>query len=395
MNIFTNTFDSEKYFIAKYFLSSKTTLYDAAWNLAIGQSVGNPNVRSEWETDKLFEDHSCLILADEKELRSKKEGFVEIAFPLINIDLDTDGVSHLLCMLMGGQLDIDIVEKCQLKKLTFPQKTISKYFKGPKFGIKGIRDFVGVPEKPLVGSIIKPKTGISPRILLEMTRQLVEGGVNFIKEDEILSSPSFCRLEDRVPVISEYLKDKNVVYCFAINSDPAYAIERVKQIYALGGRGVHINFWSGLGIYKNIRELDLPIFVHFQKSGDKILTNSKHDHHIDWAVICQLATWMGVDFIHSGMWGGYMSDEETKLKSDLEILQAGGTMPALSCGLHPGLVQALVDRFGNDILLNAGGAVHGHPMGTTAGIKALVQAANGVTDKPEYLAAIEKWGLIK
>lgn len=395
MNIFTKIFDTKKYLVAEYFLSSKTTLWEAAWNLAIGQSVGNPNVRNEWETDQLFEDHSCLILADELDLKSKKEGFVKIAFPLTNIDLETDGVSHLLCMLMGGQLDIDIIEKCQLKKLTFPEETKTKYFKGPKFGIKGIREFVGVPTKPLVGSIIKPKTGMSPMGLLEMTKQLVEGGANFIKEDEILSSPSFCRLEERVPLISEYLKDKNVVYCFAINSDPAYALERVKKVYELGGRGVHINFWSGLGIYKNIRELDLPIFIHFQKSGDKILTNNKHNHHIDWSVICQLATMMGVDFIHSGMWGGYMSDDESKLKEDLKVLQAGGTMPALSCGLHPGLVQALVDRFGNDILLNAGGAVHGHPLGTMAGLKALVQARNNETSGVEYLVAIEKWGLVK
>lgn len=393
MNIFTRKFDTEKYFVAKYFLSSKTTLRDAAWNLAIGQSVGNPNVRNEWETDELFENHSCLILADEEELKTQKSGLVEIAFPVVNIDFDTDGVSHLLCMLMGGQMDIDIIEKCQLKKLTFPE-VVLKHFKGPKFGISGIREYLGIQDRPLVGAIIKPKTGISPHVLLEMTKQLVEGGANFIKEDEILASPSFCRLEDRVPLISEYLKDKKVVYCYAINSDPAHVLDRVKKVYDLGGRGVHINFWSGMGVYKSIRDLDLPMFLHFQKSGDRILTSEKHDYHIDWTVICQLATMMGVDFIHSGMWGGYMSNDEDQLRAALETLQAGNTFPALSCGLHPGLVQAIVTRFGKDVLLNAGGAVHGHPMGTTAGVKALVQAASG-EHGPEYLEAINKWGLVK
>jgi hypothetical protein len=46
------------YYIATYEITSSTNLKDAAWNLAIGQSVGNPNIRNEWETDQLFENHS-------------------------------------------------------------------------------------------------------------------------------------------------------------------------------------------------------------------------------------------------------------------------------------------------------------------------------------------------
>ena len=44
----------DDYFIATYDMSSSKNLKEAAWNLAIGQSVGNPNVRNEWETDELF-----------------------------------------------------------------------------------------------------------------------------------------------------------------------------------------------------------------------------------------------------------------------------------------------------------------------------------------------------
>ena len=57
--IFLNDVDLDQNVIATYFLQSKTTLADAAWNLSIGQSVGNPNVRNEWETDELFIKYSC------------------------------------------------------------------------------------------------------------------------------------------------------------------------------------------------------------------------------------------------------------------------------------------------------------------------------------------------
>ena len=53
----------DKYFVATYEVISKTNLKDAAWNIAIGQSIGNPNNRNKWETDELFENHSCIILS--------------------------------------------------------------------------------------------------------------------------------------------------------------------------------------------------------------------------------------------------------------------------------------------------------------------------------------------
>ena len=390
-NIFRKKVDENKYFKVHYYLKSKTSLRDAAWNLAIGQSVGNPNVRNSWETDELFENNSCIVLDSENRLSKRQKGNVVIAFPVSNIDFSSDGVSHLLCNIMGGQLDIDIIEKCQVNKIEFPESVL-KHFKGPKFGISGMREFTGAHGKPLLGGIVKPKIGISPQILLEMVKEMVAGGVDFIKEDEIMSNPAFCTIEERVPLISEFLKDKKVIYSVCVNADAPHVLERVKRVYELGGNSVHVNFWAGLGIYKSIRELDLPIFLHFQKSGDKILTNEKHDFHIKWDVICYLATLMGADSIHSGMWGGYMNNNEQDLTATLKILRDGNTMPALSCGMHPGLVGGINQRFGIDYMANVGGALHGHPGGTLAGAKAMRQAIDG-DHGIEWDEAIAKWGI--
>ena len=388
--IFKNKEDINQrdYFFVTYFLQSKTTLKDAAWNLAIGQSVGNPNVRNEWETDELFDNHSCIVVNNDN--LEEKSGTVVIAFPVINIDFDTDGVSHLLVNIMGGQLDIDIIEKCHVKDILFPEQVLSK-FKGPKFGIQGIREFTGVQDKPVLGSIIKPKTGITPQVLLEMVKELVEGGVNFIKEDEILSNPSFCKIEDRVPLIMDYLKDKQVIYSVSIHADYPYILDRVKQVHELGGNSVHVNFWCGLGVYKAIRDLDLPIFLHFQKSGDKIFTNRNHDFYIDWIVVCKLAALMGVDFIHAGMIGGYYKWEEEETVDAVKVLNSLGTMPALSCGFHPGLTDWVTSKAGNDYMANVGGAIHGHPNGTVAGATAMRQSIDGNYGN-EYDAAVNKWG---
>jgi len=382
----------KKYFIVEYYLESTKSLKDAAWQLAIGQSVGNPNIRNRWENDELFENYSCLVIESEKNLEKVKQGLVKIAFPIINIDWETDGISHLLVNIMGGQLDIESISKCHIKNITFPESVL-KHFKGPKYGIKGVREYTKVFNKPILGGIIKPKTGITPEVLLEMVKELVEGGVNFIKEDEILSNPSFCPIEERVPLIMDYLKDKNVIYCVSIHSDYPYILDRVKKVYELGGNGVHVNFWCGLGVYKAIRELDLPIFVHFQKSGDKILTNRNHDFYIDWVVISKLAGMMGVDFIHAGMIGGYYKWDEDEVIDSMKELNNWGVVPALSCGFHPGLTDYVTEKVGINYMANVGGAMHGHPEGTLAGAKAMRQAIDKEYSD-EYYQAIDKWGVI-
>ncbi len=388
--------DIIKYIVATYYLESKTTLKDAAWELAIGQSVGNPKVRSKWETEEFFRNHSCLILHEAPELEIKTSGIVNIAFPIANINFHEDGVSQLLCHLMGGQMDIDNIVQCHLLDINFPQwmAVPDGIFGLPKYGISGIRAYTGVKSSPLLGGIIKPKITTSTTVLLDMVKEMVDGGVNFIKEDELMANPAVCPLKDRVKVIAPFLQNKKVIYCFCINGDSPHLLNRVKMVHELGGNGVHVNFWSGMGSYKSIRDLDLPIFLHFQKSGDKILTSVKHSYRIDWKVICKLAGMMGADFIHAGMWGGYMSDDTAELHKVMNILHEWNVMPALSCGMHPGLVNAIRTEFGVDWMANVGGALHGHPRGTWAGTRAMKQAIENSLDGVEYQEAIHKWGLM-
>ena len=368
MKFYREQINSDDYVVATYEMASKTSLRDASWNLAIGQSVGNPNVRNAWETDELFERNSCIILGDEKELKSKTEGIVKIAFPVVNTDWDNDGISHLLCQLMGGQMDIDIITKCRLVDISFP-KCVEDKFSGPKYGITGMREFTGQYDKPLFGSIIKPKIGLTPEQLLDMTKQLVDGGVDFIKEDEILSNPAFCSLEDRTELITDYINNcgRKVVYSFCVNSDPHDILNRVKFVHENGGNGVHLNVWCGLGAYNSVRKLDLPINIHFQKSGDKVFTDASHRFGIDWDVICDIAGLIGVDTIHSGMWGGYSSNDENELRTTLKILRDRNVVPALSCGMNAELIKPINEKFGTDYMANVGGAIHGDSDGTTAG----------------------------
>lgn len=396
INIFNQNLKKDNYFIVKYFLKGKTSVRDAAWNLAIGQSIGNPNTRSIWETEKMFEDHSCIVLHEEKYLSSIKEGIVEIAFPLENINLEEDGISQIICHIAGGQVDILEIEKCCVLDINFPEHIEKKFKLKPAFGIDGFRKFSGVINKPFLGGIIKPKVGMSPEILLEAVKEMVYGGVNFIKEDELLGDPSHCPLKKRVPLITNWLQQnaKNVIYTFCINGDSPYALERANFVAKEGGTGIHINVWSGLGVYRAIRNQNPNLWIHFQKSGDKFFTDKRSPYYIYWPVICKIAGWSGCDSIHAGMIGGYMNQDDQELKDALKVLWNYNIVPALSCGMHPGLVQYINNLLkSNDWMANVGGALHGHPSGALAGGLAMRQAIDKQFEKPEYQTAIKKWGI--
>ena len=390
--------DTEKYFFVTYFIEAKNSLRDAAWNLAIGQSIGNPNNRSVWETDEMFENHSCFILAEEDSLIPIKRGNIKVAFPLCNLNLEEDGISQILCHIAGGQVDILEIQQCHVLDIQLPKSVEDSFRLKPAYGIDGWRKFNGVYDKPFLGGIIKPKVGMGPLVLLEAVKEMVHGGVNFIKEDELLANPQHCPLEQRVPLITSWLKENapNVIYAFCINGDSPYALERANYVSKNGGNAIHINVWSGLGVYRAIRKQNPNLWIHFQKSGDKFFTDKRSPYHIYWPVICKLAGWSGVDSIHAGMIGGYMNQDDEELRDALNVLWSYNIIPALSCGMHPGLVDFINKSINSfDWMANVGGAMHGHPQGTKAGGLAMRQAIDGEFENPEYKAAIEKWGIEK
>ncbi len=52
---------------------------------------------------------------------------------------------------------------------------------------------------PLIGTIVKPSVGLSPEETAELVRQLVDGGIDFIKDDELQADGPHCPFDERVP----------------------------------------------------------------------------------------------------------------------------------------------------------------------------------------------------
>jgi ribulose-bisphosphate carboxylase large chain len=374
--------------VKAYYRLESSEMARAAQALAIGQSIGNPDIRVERETEELIERHAARVVSIEG-------NEVEVHFPEGNFGA-RDGISHLMCTLLGGQVDIDRMQSCQLLDVDFGG--LMKRFPGPRFGIDGIREIAGVHGRPLIGGIVKPKIGLSPMQLAEVCQEMARGGVDFIKEDEILGDAPWCRLEERVRAVVKALAGSRTIYAPCITADGQEVVRRARLAQSLGAGAVHVNIWAGFAAHREVREnVDIPLF--FQKSGDKVWTTGPNS--VAPAMLCKLVRVIGCDFAHVGMWGGYLHEAESELRSRLYALRGGwceepGVLPSFSCGAHPGIVPALVERFGEDVMISAGGAIHGHPMGPRAGARAFRQALE--THRPgneprELATAIAKWGV--
>tara|TARA_X000000950_G_scaffold273856_1_gene358161 strand:+ start:2515 stop:3774 length:1260 start_codon:yes stop_codon:yes gene_type:complete len=409
--LFNESVDLNNYFIAKYFLKSNDMLR-AAKGIAIGQSIGNPNVRLDGETAELLENHLAVILDHPENLKNKKEAIVKIAYPVKNLNLEEDGVTQLTCIVMGGQMDIEEILSCRLMDLELPEIFL-KTFKGPKIGMNNIKKRTNSIGRPLLGGIVKPKTGLDIETLKTVCVNMVKGGVDFIKEDEILGNPSCCPFEERVKIVNDAVQNeaiklnKEVFYAPCVNSDLPYLLKRIEFLVKQNLKAYHVNIWSGINMYKYLRSFDFNIAMFYQKSGDRVLTDKNNPYSISWGVLLKLARISGADFIHAGMWGGYLSDSKEDLSEWMSILTSthklgfNKTVPSFSCGSHPGLVDTTVKNFGKDVMMSLGGSLHGHPSGTISGAKAMRQAfelnKNSEIDKSElteYNEAIEKWGYI-
>jgi ribulose 1,5-bisphosphate carboxylase large subunit-like protein len=379
--------------IVTYDVKSKTNLWDAAYAIAVGQSVGNPEKRSEFESRELFETY-CAKIIDTNNF-SEKEGLINIYYPDNNFNYKEDGITHFLTTIMGGQLDIDIIQKCRITNIEF-SKEFDQIFNGPNLGLKEMRKYCGVDENyPLFGGIIKPKIGLNVKDYVEVVKIYADNGCNFIKEDEILSNQSFCSIEKRLEKIGDYLRTNNIkmVYAPSITCDHLYLEDRIRKVHNLGINGLHINIHSGYGAYKMVKDLRLNLYLHYQKSGDKMWTNPQHNYSIDESVLFEIASRCGCSTLHVGMIGGYLDSDEDSLVRTINKLVSLNSVSALSCGMHPGLVQYIINKLGHcNWMANVGGAISSHPMGSAAGVRAMKQSISGEHCK-EYRNAIKTWGL--
>ncbi len=337
-----------------------------------------------------------------------------IAFPVEDFSLDIGGVPQIMSVICGNLFGLDALQGVRLEDCVFP-KSMIKEFKGPKFGIAGLRKALKRPEKPLVGTIVKPKIGLSPQGYHDYIYDAGLGGLTNGKDDETLSNQRFCPLEDRVVAIAEAIDEvkretgHRMMHAINVTTRGDRILEVADRAQELGATELMVDvLTAGFAAVQVLAEdpsIKLPIHVH--RTFHAAFTRDPY-HGVAWSVFARLARMCGGDALHIGTFGvGKMhSDAKEDLASQKACTEPMGrlkpVMSVCSGGVHPGLVEKLVKIGGKDIQIQAGGGVSGHPKGVRGGAMALSQAVDAASagipiklyakDHAELRMALEKWG---
>src|SRR6185295_9463972 len=125
----------------------------------------------------------------------------------------------LISTLQGNLYEIRQFTGLKLMDIELPP-SYATHYKGPAFGIDGCRKLSNVYNRPLIGTIIKPSIGLTPQQTADMVKTLAGAGIDFIKDDELLSSSANSSFDDRVDAIMKVINahadatGKKVMYAF-------------------------------------------------------------------------------------------------------------------------------------------------------------------------------------
>jgi ribulose-bisphosphate carboxylase large chain len=255
-------------------------------------------------------------------------------------------------------------------------------FRGPAFGIAGTRRLTGVQGRPLIGTIIKPSIGLTPAQTAAMVRELVEAGIDFIKDDELMANPPHSPFEARVDAIMAVINahadrtGKKVMYAFNL-SDEYDAMQRhYDHILARGGTCAMISVNSvGLSATKKLCDRG-ELAVHAHRNGWGML-NRHPLLGIEYPAYQKLWRLAGVDQLHvNGIANKFWESDDSVVRS-IAACQSPEPLgrpllPVVSSGQWGGQAPETWRRTRTlDLLYMAGGGIQAHPQGAAAGVRAL------------------------
>jgi ribulose-bisphosphate carboxylase large chain len=307
---------------------------------------------------------------------------VKIAYP---VELFERGnMSNILSSIAGNVFGMRNLKNLRLNDVHFPSKLI-KSFKGPKYGIQGIRKLLRISKRPLLGTIVKPKLGLKTEDHVKVAYEAWVGGCDIVKDDENLSSQSFNQFEKRLEKTfkakekAEKETGEKKVYMINVTAETNEMLRRAKLVENIGNEYIMVDIitigWSAL---QTLRNQDFDLVLHAHRAGHAAFTKNPK-HGISMKVIAKLTRIVGLDQLHVGTVVGKMFETKKEVLENCKALKEKingikPVMPVASGGLHPGHVPELIKIFGNNVVMQMGGGIHSHPEGTKAGAKAARQA---------------------
>jgi len=384
----------EGYIVATYFYRSTSgaDVYEKAKSFAIGQTLGTwvpvPGLTTEMYKKyggRLVSVYDIPPAELTSDVPEETAHIIQIAFPDENF---SPQLPMLLTTLLGN--DVSTSAQVKLIDIKFSKKFLSN-FKGPRFGIDGIYNYLGVNRRPIVLNMIKPCLGYSPKEGGEIFRQVALGGIDIIKDDELFSETNYSSILDRVRVYTKVAKEVQgetghlTRYCVNITDRLDKMIEHAHKAVNAGAGALLVNFVAtGISALQALSDdslINIPILAHYATAGS--ITESPFTGISTPILLGKLSRIAGADMcLFSSPYSTYpFLYRRYKQIADVQRLplyKMLPTMPVIGGGIHPNSAEKVVCDLGMEVVLASGGAILGHPMGPTEGAKSMMQAVEAL-----------------
>ncbi len=303
---------------------------------------------------------------------------VEVSWALENIGFN---LPTLISTVQGNLYELSQFSGLRLLDLDLPSP-YHQHYKGPRFGVEGTRRLSGVYGRPLIGTIIKPSVGLRPSETASLVKTLVDAGIDFVKDDELMANPPHSPFDERVEQVMRVVRDhqqrsgKLVMVAFNITDELDQMQRHYDTVVEAGGSAVMVSLNSvGPVAVKRICDRgQLPIHGH--RNGWGMLTRCPM-LGMDFSAYQKIWRLVGVDQIHVNGLGNKFWEPDDSVVRSIEALGRplfGGyqALPVVSSGQWGGQAPETYRRTGTvDLLYLAGGGILAHPGGPATGVRAL------------------------
>lgn len=423
MNPMYESENMDEYVVATYIVGAKRH-EDAivkATSIAIEQTTGSwadiatetDEVRKKY-AGKVFGVYEVPDIVNDVDLEMYKNEMryylMRIGFPIVNFK------NNLPLMLSAVTGNITALPLLKCVDMEFPESFV-KDFKGPKFGIEGIRKILGVYDRPILNNMIKPCTGWTPEEGAALFYEAAVGGVDHIKDDELIGgNTSFNAIVDRVKLnmaMAEKagkIKGEKTLYSVNITDEVANLKRNAMAAIEAGANAIMVDVYcigfSALRMLAEDPEINVPILAHPCMVG---ASTASPYNGINYNVFAKLVRLCGADIQLVANPYGKFDCIKYPIISNLNHMRnkfydIKPSMPLFGGGTIPGNVKSIIDDVGIDCIMGVGAAIHGFPTGPAAGARGMRQAIDCAVNGRDILEdmktceelriGIETWGLV-
>ncbi|MEW1835969.1 RuBisCO large subunit C-terminal-like domain-containing protein [Microbacterium sp. NPDC079995] len=375
---------------ARYYIESSIEPDRAAALLAGEQSSGT-FVQVPGESDELRSRHGAEVTAVRQlgevapalPSRTTPERVtaaeIDLEFPMENVGSD---LATTLTAVAGNLFELGDLFACRLQSLDLPEEYVDAH-EGAAFGVAGTRRLIGLGDSDVVvGTIVKPNVGLKEAEYRTVVRDLARASIDLIKDDELMTDPSYLPLETRVRVAMEEIDaaaqvtGKRTMYAFNITGDIAGLRQRHDLVVDAGGTCVMLTIpVMGLPALAYLRSF-AAVPIHGHRGG--LAASMRHPalgvSYEAWQKLARLA---GTDHLHASGLGSKFYERDEEVSGNVRHLltplgQGEQVLPALSSGQNVFTPHPTWDALHTtDLLMLAGGGIAAHPGGPAAGVQSL------------------------